>query len=202
MRDFHDSDHANNRLSRCFIAYLEDDGEWQVSRISNATKTKIFTTCGRDFPMNSKLIKFVFPKLGYVNTGSQCIYLTRSSKRMWKVGLTPENIITDYLHRNFVTHKDQKSYENMIEDICNKQYYTPKKALELILKGKRSGSAFSSKFCFGLSEKTLAPVLYYKNKSVGYYDANYKAIVISDVNSHIIQQLNEALGDSDIKVIT
>lgn len=201
MRDFHDSDHANNRLSRCFIAYLKD-GKWIVSRISNASKTKVFTTCGREFPMTSKLIKFIFPKLGYVNVGFQCAYLTRSSKRMWKVGLTPENIIVEYLHPNFVGGADRKPYEDMLASICNNNHLSPQDALKSILDGERSGAAFSNKFCFGLSDKTLAPVLYYKNKSVGYYDVNYKAIVISDVNSHIIQQLNEALGDSGIKVIT
>lgn len=200
MRDFHDDNHANNRLSRCYLAYLSD-GKWRVTRISGATKTKIVTSCGREFDIKSKDIKILFPELGYVNAGRQCAYLTRSSRRMWKVGLTTDNLIIEFLFRNYVGMLEDIGVGNMLAKTLNDEYPSIKKALDDVSNKRLSGCAFSRKFCFGLHNKTKETVLYYKNKSVGYYDKRLKGLVIFDTNSHIIQQVIEAMKGEDIKVI-
>lgn len=201
MRDFHNSDHANNRLSRCFMAYKNDDGTFLVTRIAGATKEKIVTNCGREFPIKSDKIVLLFPKLGYVNTRHQCAYVTRSSRRMWKVGLTPENIIVDFLFRNKVTGMDDMGIGNMLASIINDKYPKATECLKAVQDKRVAAQAFSRKFCFGRHHETLETVLYYKNKSVGYYDKNLEALVISDTNSHMVQQVLEAMGDDKLKVL-
>lgn len=198
MRDFNDNDHANNRLSRCYMAYKQD-GKWVITRIAGANLKKIATTCGREFDMKSQDIMLLMPKLGYANAGHQCAYITRSSKRMWKVGLTPENTIVDFLYRQHVGRREDIGLAVMLQAVINEDYPTAKQALDDVRDKRCAARAFSRKFCFGRHRDTMEAVLYYKNKSVGYYDSRLKSLVISDTNSHIIQQVIEAMG-TDIKV--
>lgn len=201
MRDFHDNDHANNRLSRCYLAFKKADGKWGITRIASANKKTIHCTNDQRYDMKSEDIKILFPDLGYVNTEHQCAYYTRSSKRMWKVGLTPENFIREFLFRKKARAADDIGCEAALEKLVNGVYPSAKKALKLVQERKKAGVAFSRKFCFGLHAGTKAPVLYYKNKYVGYYDEKLGGLVINDNNSHIIQQLLEAFKGADIKVI-
>lgn len=172
-----------------------------VSRIDGATQEDIVTTCGKRFNMQDENIKFIFPKLGYVNTAHQCTYVTRISRRMWKVGLTNENIHSQHMYPAYAGMNDMMNNKDILEAILNVKKPKFKESLRRVATGHRAASAFSDKFCVGLHPNTTAPCIYYKNKYVGYWDKEMDALVISDTNSHMIQQLKEAINDDEVKII-
>lgn len=194
MRKFHDNEHANNRLSRCY-AMCRIDGKWDIRRIDGASTDTIIVNCGARFRMTDEdNIKFLFPSLGYVNTYHQCIYLSRKSRRLWKVGIVPDNLSIEPIFPNYITHRDEINNSEALKKLFLNEYPTPKEALDDVLNGQAAARAFSKKFCFGLHAETKEVVLYYQNMPLGHYDKSYKAIMIGDVNSHLIQPFVEASG--------
>lgn len=194
MRKFHDNNHAHNRLSRCFCIYKTNDGI-ECGRISLATKEKIIIDERHEFRMNDeKSTSFLFPRLGYYNTRHQCTYVTRSSKRMWKVGLVPENMLQKPLFPMFHTMADGKEYSEILKFLHIGKYPTFDRCLKDIKGGFAAGRAFSRDFCLGLHAETKEVVLYYRNMPIGHYDSDEKAVIIGDVNSHYIQKFLEVTG--------
>lgn len=194
MRNFHDDQHANNRLSRCYVIVTLENGDKRLSRIESATKDSIRTSCGLEFPIKSDKIDYMLTKFGYVNTRHQCAYVTRSSKRAWKVGITPDNLRIDPMYAGLLTHRDNLNSGTILDFLYKGEYPNFDKCLREISGGKCASKAFSRKFCLGLSDKTKEIVLYYQNLPIGHYSKDDKALVIGDVNSHLVQSLVEVIG--------
>lgn len=196
MRKFHDNGHANNRLSRCFIMYRKADGKWRCGRLDMATKTKLVVNDGSEFRMDDvENTSFLFPRLGYVNTRHQCLYFTRSSRRMWKVGLVPENIVREPIFKQYFTMADDIKLETALKRLFLNEYPSFKECLDDVQKGRTAAKAFSRDFCVGLHEKTREVVLYYRNMPIGHYDKDEKAMIIGDVNSHYVQKFLEVVNN-------
>lgn len=200
MRKYHDDNHANNRLARCY-SMCKIDGSWVPRRIENATKESITVSCGAVFKMSDEdNIKFLFPRLGYVNTHHQCIYTTRTSRRLWKVGLVPDNFKLEPLFGRMMTFKDEVSGTDAVATLFYGKYPTARKALKEVLGGKAAARAFSRSFCFGLHAETKEVVLYYQNLPLGHYEKREDSVVIGDVNSHLVASFIEA-SKGEIEVL-
>lgn len=195
MRRFHDDNHANNRLARCYAMCLID-GEWVSRRIEHATKRTITVNCGTEFAMDDEAnIKFLFPRLGYVNTRHQCVYVTRSSRRLWKVGIVPDNLKMDMIFPEHIRRVDVISGNDAVAFLFKGKYPSAIAALNKVSNGEAAACAFHRHFCFGLHSKTKEIILYYQNMPLGHYDKGEDSIIIGDVNSHLVQPFKEASKD-------
>lgn len=197
MKNFHDNQHADNRLSRCYVAIFEND-KFKVSRIGNADKKAIFCRDGRAYELADKNVHIVFDSLGYVNSKHQCVYISRTPKRMWKAGLVPENLRLDYLHKHYARMEDTVEIENALEQILNNDYPSFRKACLEVHTGKKAANAFHRNFAVSLSDTTKDLVLFYKNFEVGYVDVKENQIYIGDVFTHLREQIFEATGMESI----
>lgn len=200
MRKFHDDNHANNRLSRCYIA-VKRNGGIEIDRIAGATlRNLVLSSDASKFNLDSPDINYMFTEFGYVNTRYQCCYVTRKSKRAWKVGITPENLVFDYMYHEYITHRDHIDGFKALKQLYVGVYPTALECLADILAGRIAARAFDRKFCFGLHAKTKSVVLYYHNLPVGHYEQDLGAIILGDINSHLLQMLNKAL-EGKVKVL-
>lgn len=195
MRKFHDDNHANNRLSRCYIGYIEG-GEKFVGRCERADLDNIHFTNGHTVPLQRPDVEITFGNMmGYVNTRTQCLYVTRASRRMWKAGIAQDNMIIEPIFRDYYGHRDEKPREVIMLDLFKGEYPKWDEALRKISDGRKAACAFSKKFAWGLHNKTKEVCLYYKNKPVGFWCKENKALIMGDVNSHLLQQLLEVAPD-------
>lgn len=201
MRKYHDDDHANNRLGRCFIMHKVGQ-EWRCGRIHRATNRKLVITDGTEYNMNDiENTSFLFPRLGYYNSRHQACYVTRSAKRMWKTGLVPENIVQNWMYPHLVKEREAMTkHEVFLKQMFLNVYPSFDKCLKEIQDGRCAAKAFSRDFCLGLHDKTVDVVLYYRNFPIGHWDKDNKAIIIGDVNSHYIQKFLEVV-DNKVKVL-
>lgn len=192
MKQFYDNNHANNRLSRCFV--LLGPPPYTAKRIENATKNKIICDDGTEYDLKSPDVHITMDELGYYNTRHQCVYITRSTRRMWKAGLVPENLILEHVYPQYVTHRDADIRAGQyLPFIMNNQYPTFEEALNTVKIGQAACVAFSRKFAVGLAEMTLNPVIYYKNNAIAFLDDD-GTIIMGDVNSHLLEQLVHTSG--------
>jgi len=199
MRNFHDNEHANNRLSRCYVM-VKKNAKWVLDKIESATKNMIHTVTGNAYPIDSDKIEYMFSKFGYCNTENQAAYVTRSSKRGWKVGLTGDNIKVEFLYPRQMRMEDQPELSDMLPFLFDPKYPTALEAIHSVSLGERAAVAISRKFCLGLHDKTTDIVLYYQNLPVGHFCKKEVAIILGGVNKHLLESLEEIL-DGQIGVL-
>lgn len=195
MKNFHDNAHANNRLSRCYVSiFNERTNSYDIKRIDSATKHTIYCRDGTEYPLHSDVVSVVFERLGYVNTRHQCAFVSRTPKRMWKAGLVPENLKTEFLHPQFLKAVDDKEVYAVLEYIVNNRYPSFRKACLEVQARRAAARAFHPNFAVSLSDDTDQLVMYYKNFEVGYVDVKENLIYIGDTFSHLNEQIFEATG--------
>lgn len=195
MKNFHDNAHANNRLSRCYAAiYNEKINSYDIKRIDSATKRTIYCRDGTEYPLQSDVVNIVFERLGYVNTKHQCLFLSRTPKRMWKAGLVPDNLQVSFMHPRFVRHEDHTEVHQMLDYIVNNKYPSFRKACLEVQARRAAARAFHNNFAVSLSDETDQLVLYYKGFEIGYVDVKNNAIFIGDTFTHLNEQIFEVTG--------
>lgn len=196
MKNFHDNAHANSRLTRCYVAVKDKDGTFNVARVQEATKNKIWLNDGNQYDLQDERVHIVFQKLGYVNTRHQCVLLSRTPKRMWKAGIVPENIQMDYLHPQHMRMSDRVELGVGLEFILNHRYPSFRKACLEVSTGKHAARAFHPNFAVSLSDVSDKLVIYYNNFEIGYVDDG--DVFVGDVYDHLKEQIFEATGKESI----
>lgn len=177
MKVFHDNQHANNRLNRCFIAFKED-GVWGVSRCIEANLKYISLENGKSFRLDSDDVIVVFPELGYIDTRHQTAYLSRSSVRMWKAGLVPENVKIEHFNTGFFMNTEPNiSIYKALKQIVSHSYLSYEKAVDAVYGGLAAARAFDNRWCVGLTQNSEHAGLFYRGKLVGYVDKQHNPFV-------------------------
>ncbi|QEG09168.1 hypothetical protein CPT_Phriendly_016 [Vibrio phage Phriendly] len=195
MKNFHDNAHANNRLSRCYVAiFNEKRNSYDIKRIDSATKRTIYCRDGTEYPLQSDIVRIVFESLGYVNTKHQSMFVSRTPKRMWKAGLVPENLQSNFLYPRFVRAEDHMEVHDILDYIVNNKYPSFRKACLEVQARRAAVRAFHPNFAVSLSDDTDQLVMYYKNFEVGYVDVKDNKIYIGDTFTHLNEQIFEATG--------
>lgn len=153
-------------------------------------------------PMNSDLLDFTPPRLGYVNiiNGMRGItnplYLFRQPSRSWKQGLTRDNTYCfNFTNRN-PGHFDIISYFNPLRDCIANKYPTLSVAMENVAAmnkakagGHQAGVAFDRNLAI---DKEYG--LHYKGRNVGCVVNLKKGILLKKECSFLKESLEEKLN--------
>ena len=167
-------DDDGKHTSPCYIDQIAKiDGQQGlgfVGRLPNGNHLSI--------AFDSPRVQIILPESTYVNTGRECVYLTRITERQYKKGIRERQYHKYYIsegdHRACgVRYREQNRFsKEIVEELFNESFPSFDEAQEMISEGEVLSVAFHKHFCLANKPYLKKVVLVYKGMICGTVENN------------------------------
>ena len=132
--------------------------------------------------------QFGHPRMGAINVGDTCLYLTRNTPRAAQRGYRA-NTITCAVHGAWLYTREGLKYPmagdySTVYSIFNPTYFTFKQGLDALMQGERVAVGLTPKILLVSEEGLRDPAVYYGAHPVGYLEGGY---LLNTINSQAIE---------------
>lgn len=149
------------------------------------------------FLLNDIVCKWDVPNTGVLNYKDMVIYIQYLAGRVWRRGLSSKSlkiIDPNKYTSNVVKYGGKRgvpsySVNSILYDLYNPVYFTPNRAIELILSGNQRAVAISDKYFFSINMYDENILVGYKGWIVGEIKDNI--IILKAEVKHLYEELSE-----------